>query len=152
MAMPDLVLRDIHEPLPPPWWPPAPGWWWLAAGLLALALGAVAYAWYRRRRLRAWQRLFDRTVDATATTPERIAAMSALLRRAARRVDPAADRLQGDAWLGFLDAGAPAPGFLDGPGAALRDGGFRRNAGDIDLAALHALARQRFVALMAARR
>lgn len=150
--MPDLALRDIHEPAPPAWWPPAPGWWWLAAALLVLVIGAAAYAWYRRRRLRAWQRLFDRTVDAAPTAPEQIAAMSALLRRAARRVDPSADRLQGDAWLAFLDAGAATPGFVGGPGAALRDGGFRRDPGDIDIAALHALARQRFVSLMAARR
>lgn len=152
VRLPDLVLRDIHEPPPPLWWPPAPGWWWLAAALLVLLLGAVAYLWYRRRRVRAWQRLFDQAVAAAGTGPARIAAMSALLRRAARGVRPDADRLQGDAWLAFLDGDAPGAGFVKGPGAALRDGGFRRDADDVDLEALQALARRRFLALMAAAR
>src|SRR3546814_2144665 len=62
-------------------------WWWLRA----------------RRRRAAIVRLFDERLHAANTPVERVAAMSELLRRAARRRDPAADRLQGDAWLAFLD-------------------------------------------------
>src|SRR3546814_6525836 len=55
-------------------------WWWLRA----------------RRRRAAIVRLFDERLHAANTPVERVAAMSELLRRAARRRDPAADRLQGD--------------------------------------------------------
>ncbi|KLI99621.1 DUF4381 family protein [Luteimonas sp. FCS-9] len=152
MAMPDLVLRDIHVPDAPGWWPPAPGWWWLAAVVVALGAGL---GWLRLRHVRArrrWAELFDAEVEAATDAPARIAAMSALLRRAARRVRPDADRLQGDAWLAFLDAGMDTPAFVDGPGRLLGDGGFRRRVDGADLDALHAVARARFLALMAAGR
>lgn len=152
MAIPDLVLRDIHAPDAPAWWPPAPGWWWLGALVLALAAGFAVHAWRRARRRRRWARLFDETVDAAADPPARIAAISGLLRRAARRVRPDADRLQGEAWLQFLDAGTGASAFVEGPGAALHDGAFRRDAADVDIGALRALARARFLSLMAAGR
>ncbi|GAB3315986.1 DUF4381 family protein [Luteimonas notoginsengisoli] len=156
MAMQDLPLRDIHQPPPPPWWPPAPGWWWLATVLLVL-LAFAAWWWLRARRRRAAiVRLFDERVDAAATPVERVAAMSELLRRAARRRDPAADRLQGDAWLAFLDgdmqaASAKAP-FSAGAGHVLLDGGFRREIDDDAAAALLPLARRRYLELMALRR
>lgn len=54
----------------------------------------------RRREVVA---IFDNALGAASTPPEEIAAMSELLRRAGRRRDPAADRLQGEAWLEFLD-------------------------------------------------
>src|SRR3546814_7374550 len=74
----------------------APGWWWLAAVVLALLVFA-AWWWLRARRRRAAiVRLFDERLDAANTPVERVAAMSELLRRAARRRDPAADRLPGD--------------------------------------------------------
>ncbi len=146
--MPDLVLRDIHEPPPPGWWPPAPGWWWLAAAVVAIVVLVGAVAVRRRHRRRAWARLFDGTVEQATDDPGRIAAMSALLRRASRQVRPDADRLQGTAWLTFLDAGDAARGFVDGPGAALLEAPFRRDADDVDIAALQALARARFVSLM----
>src|SRR3546814_5021776 len=61
-------------------------------------------SWLRARpRAAAIVRLFDERLHAANTPVERVAAMSELLRRAARRRDPAADRLQGDAWLAFLD-------------------------------------------------
>src|SRR3546814_4739947 len=88
-------------------------WWWLRA----------------RRRRAAIVRLFDERLDAANTPVERVAAMSELLRRAARRRDPAADRLQGDAWLAFLDgdrASDVARPFSEGTGRVLLEGGFRR--------------------------
>ncbi len=50
---PELLgnLRDIHEPLPPPFWPPAPGWWILAALIIALIAVAVVLAWRRYRAI-----------------------------------------------------------------------------------------------------
>lgn len=151
MAPPDLQLLDIHEPAAPPWWPPAPGWWVLA-GLVLLAVAFVCgRRWHRARRRQRALRMFDETVAAADTPVQRIAAMSELLRRAGRRRDPAADRLQGEAWLAFLDAGAPQPGFVSGAGRALLDGGFRREAGDVEMDALHRIARARFVDWMAPR-
>ena len=142
---PDLVLRDIHTPPAPPWWPPAPGWW-LVAGLVLLVL-AVLW-WRRRRRAHARRRaeaVFDRALAQATSPTQRIAAMSELLRRAALMRIPGADRLQGEDWLQCLDAGDPARPFSDGIGRALLDGGFRRDAGDLDLDALHALVRTRFL-------
>lgn len=152
MAIPDLVLRDIHGTAAPGWWPPAPGWWWLAAGLLLVLVGVTAWRWRIARRRRAWMRLFDTAVAAAGDTPGRIAAISALLRRAARRARPDADRLQGDAWLQFLDAGHGHAGFVEGPGALLRDGAFRKDVPDDEVEALRTLARARFLALMAGTR
>ncbi|GAA3915505.1 DUF4381 domain-containing protein [Luteimonas lutimaris] len=150
-----LPLRDIHQPPAPPWWPPAPGWWWLAAAVLVL-LGFAIWWWLRARRRRAaFVRLFDAGVAAAATPPGRVAAMSELLRRAARRHQPGAERLHGEAWLAFLDGNADAPEgrrpFSDGPGRALLDAGFRREVDDDVAAALLPLARRRYLELMGAR-
>ncbi|MGN6512060.1 MAG: DUF4381 family protein, partial [Lysobacteraceae bacterium] len=119
-----LVLRDIHQPPAPPWWPPAPGWWCLAALLLvALAVAAWRY-WRRRRRAQALARLFDAAVAVAESPAAEVAALSDLLRRAARKLDPHADKLAGEDWLRFLEraAGAPLP-----PGGAglLREGAYR---------------------------
>ena len=166
MAEPTLVLRDIHQPVAPPWWPPAPGWWWLAA-IVLLAIGT--WAWFvarRRRRARATAAIFDQALAAAETPSAQVAAMSELLRRAARRRDPQADRLHGDAWLQFLDGpqvGAgkrrgskpvakppvASAGFSQGPGRLLLDGGFRREVDADQVAALRAIARARFLAWMA---
>lgn len=50
---PELLgnLRDIHEPLPPPFWPPAPGWWILAFLILVLIAVATYLAWRRYRAI-----------------------------------------------------------------------------------------------------
>ena len=168
MADATLVLRDIHQAAAPPWWPPAPGWWLLEAlGLLAVAL----WAWFaarRRKRRRAIAAIFDQMLAAADTPSAQVAAMSELLRRAGRRRDPAADRLQGDAWLEFLDGEAdaantrggrkpgakPRPGstgFSQGPGRLLLEGGYRRDVDAGEVKALHAIARARFLDWMAAR-
>lgn len=151
MNPPSLLLRDVHEPLAPPWWPLAPGWWCVLAVLL-LALALVAW-WYGRRRLRRRRaaRLFDAHVAAASTPAAQVAAMSELLRRAARRVDPDADRLEGDGWLRLLDRGWARPVFSEGPGALLRDGAFRPSVDADDVAALRVVARARFLAWMEAR-
>ena len=151
MSDPALVLRDIHQPPPPSWWPPAPGWWMLAAALL-LAFAAWA-GWRRRKKTRraAIARLFDDAVAAADTPAAKIAAMSEQLRRASRRVDANADRLEGDDWLRFLDRGMPQPVFAAGAGALLRDGGFRRDVGETEIAGLHAVARDRFLRWMESR-
>lgn len=145
---PPLVLRDIHQPPAPGWWPPAPGWWVVIA-LLALALVLVAvWSWHRRRRRRAVAALFDGAVAMAETPAAQVAAMSELLRRAARRRDPLADRLQGEAWLVFLDAGARDPVFAGEAGRLLLEGGFRRDTDAAAVATLQPLARARYLEWM----
>lgn len=155
-----LLLRDIHQPPAPPWWPPAPGWWWLAGAILLLLVIVAAWRWRRARRQRQIAATFDAALAATTSPSAEVAAMSQLLRRAARRIDPTADRLQGDAWLTFLDQNAgrskrgdrtvsAAHSFTDGPGRLLLDGPFRREVDPEEVAALRSLARRRFQHWMA---
>jgi hypothetical protein len=146
---PQLVLRDIHQPPAPGWWPPAAGWWIVFAVVALSLLLLLAWSWHRRRRRRAVVALFDGTVAMADTPAARIAAMSELLRRAARRRDPLADRLHGDAWLAFLDAGAKVPLFAGDAGRLLLEGGFRRDADAAAVAALQPLARARYLDWMA---
>ncbi|RZA19393.1 MAG: DUF4381 domain-containing protein [Lysobacteraceae bacterium] len=139
---------DVHEGIAPGWWPPAPGWWLLLAVIVGLALFFAWRAARRRRRRAAILRLFDEAV-ATAGSPSRqVAAMSELLRRAARRKDAKADTLAGDEWLRFLDDGMPQPVFSNGTGALLRDGGFRADVAVDEAEALRSVARERYLAWM----
>lgn len=167
--MQGLVLRDIHQPPAPPWWPPAPGWW-LVFAVVALVLLAWGYlGWRKRRRRRAVIAVFDAAVSAAGADPAaEIAALSALLRRAALRRSREAATLDGEAWLAFLDGGVgngpprnppsrtrPPNRLLEnrpfstGPGRLLLDGGFRRDVDPALVPPVRALARERFVEWMA---
>ena len=150
MQVQELVLRDVHVPPAPSLWPPAPGWW-LVAGAVVLAL-AILYWIRRRRRLRAmgWQKLFDDTCGDAGPAAQ-VAAMSELLRRAARRVDAKADRLQGEDWLRLLD-GQKQKAFSEGAGRLLLEGGYRREVPPAEFAATKTLARARFLEMMAGRK
>ena len=147
MQAQELVLRDVHVPATPSMWPPAPGWWLVAIALLAIVAVICLLRARQQRKLRARQRLFDeacRDLPASA----QVAAMSELLRRAARQVDKHADRLQGEDWLRFLD-GRAGSDFSKGAGRLLLEGGFRRDVAGADLAATRHVARARFLELMA---
>lgn len=151
MSPTQLPLRDVHLPPPPPWWPPAPGWWWVIGAVLAI-LGVLGWlAWRRHARRRRWQLQFDRELAAADSASGRVAAMSGLLRRAARRIEPGADTLRDEAWLRLLD-GRKGQAFSAGPGRLLLEGGFRADLPERALAALEPLARQRFLQLMAGQR
>lgn len=146
--MTPLALRDVQEGVAPAWWPPAPGWWLLLA---VVVLVAALLAWRtarQRRRRAAILRLFDDAVNCAGTPSEQVAAMSELLRRAARRKDPSADTLDGDAWLRFLDEGMSQPVFTTGAGTLLRDGGFRADVAAQESEALRVIARERYLAWM----
>lgn len=98
------ALRDIHLPPVPSWWPPAPGWWLLAL-LLALALlgGWLALRrWRRQRQLRARiMAELDRLAAQHAADHDDAvlaAGLHQLLRRVARRWDPASAQMRGDDW------------------------------------------------------
>jgi hypothetical protein len=143
-----IPLRDIHQPPAPPWWPPAPGWWVVAGCVVLILVVAGLFAWRRHSRQRVLAQVFDTAVAAATTPSAKIAAMSELLRRAGRRIDPDADKLLGDDWLRFLDRGSKAPAFAAGAGAALRDGGYRRDVSELEVDALQQLARARFLEWM----
>ena len=148
--MTPLVLRDVHEGIAPEWWPPAPGWWMV---LIVVAAVAAFVAWRvvaKRRRRAAILRLFDDSIARAETPSEQIAAMSELLRRAARRKNTSADTLEGEAWLRFLDEGMPQPVFSAGAGSLLRDGGFRADVTGQESDALRSIARQRYLLWMQA--
>lgn len=145
---PTLQLKDVHPGIPPDWWPPAPGWWLVLAVALLLALWLARWWLRRRHRHRALARYFDDAVARAASPPAQVAAISELLRRAARRIDPQADRLQGEAWLTFLDAGMEPREFLQGPGALLEDGAFRPAVDPGAVEALRLLARKRYLLWM----
>ena len=116
---------------------------------MAVLLALAAVWWMRRRRLEsAVARLFDEAIDRAETPAEQVAAMSQLLRRAARRRDPGADRLDADAWLDFLDDGLAGQPFRTGAGKLLGDGGFRAEVAQAEVAALRPLARQRYLSWM----
>lgn len=100
------VLRDIHLPSAG-WWPPAPGWWLLALVVIVLALGAAR--WWRRRASRRPLRSILREIDAieAAYAGHRDGARvaeeaSRLLRRVARRLDPAVASQTGATWRVFV--------------------------------------------------
>lgn len=142
-----LVLRDIHLSSAPPWWPPAPGWWWLAAALLLLVAGLVAWRLHRLQRRRKLLAFFD-AETAAADPAGTVAAISSLLRRAARRREPDGDRLEGDAWLAFLDQGQDPPRFDGVRGELLLDGAYRPQPDPGAVADLRLAARARFVEWM----
>ena len=150
-ADPTLVLRGIHQPPAPAWWPPAPGWWVVAAIALLVIAVAIWFAWRSRQRRLALARLFDESVERAPTPAAKLAVISELLRRAARMQDPAADKLMGDDWLRFLDKDLKSPAFVSGTGSVLRDGAFKRDVPPQDVAALHEIARARFMQWMGAR-
>lgn len=143
--MTPLALRDVQEGIAPAWWPPAPGWW-LVLVVVVLVVGLLAWRSARqRKRQDAILRLFDEAVDRAGSPSQQVAAMSELLRRAARRRDASADTLEGEAWLRFLDKGLAQPVFAAGAGALLRDGGFRADVAAHEAEALRTIARQRYL-------
>ncbi len=151
MSPDGLVLRDIHQPIAPPWWPPAPGWWAVFVLLVLILAGIAWFVARRRERQRAIVALFDQAMTKSASPAAQVAAMSELLRRAARRRHAHADTLHGDDWLRFLDGDAkPAP-FSQGDGRVLLEGGFQRELDSAQVDALKPLARTRYLKLMAAK-
>ena len=103
------VLKDIHLPAAPGWWPPAPGWWVLAAIVLALIVFAL-WKWgknHQRQKRETAVMAELRRVRADwlqHANPQRLCAdLSNFLRRLSRPVDAGSVALNGEAWLGFLD-------------------------------------------------
>lgn len=116
------VLRDIHMPPPPSWWPLAPGWWMLAGALLVLLAVLIWLAWRWQRRRRAWAAVaveldaLDARYRTDHATASLAAGLSQLLRRAVMRCGGDA-HLQGAAWHAELGRLAPdllSPTLIEG--------------------------------------
>ncbi len=111
------VLRDIHLPRDPSWWPPAPGWWLLA--LLLVAVGSISvWWWFRGNRRRATERAVLAEVDLLAAQwsgqPQQLAAgLHQLLRRGALRYDSEAARVHGNDWRRILAVVSDDQAMLD---------------------------------------
>ena len=138
------VLRDIHLPAEPSWWPPAPGWWLIALIVLALLVWQGLRLRRRQRLARARRGLlreFDRANAESGAA--KVAALSELLRRTALRYAPGSARLRDEDWLAFLDADDPEQPFLRGPGRLLLDGPYRPQVEANDAAALAQVVRAR---------
>jgi len=150
----DLPLRDVHLPPAPSWWPLAPGWWMILAIItliIVVVLAVLGYWRYQRYRRARWLRLFDHQIAAAPDPVSQIAAVSELLRRAARQVDRKAVQLQGSAWLRFLDGSQPGQ-FSRGAGRLLVDGSFKPHLEEAQVNEVCQLARHRFIELMSGRR
>ena len=141
------LLRDIHLPPQPSWWPPAPGLWMLT--LLVMVASGIALWWWRgRRRRREDERRVLAEVDAALALwreqPQALAAgLHQLLRRGAARLDPLATRQRGEDWRSTLarmpvDAATLAQLERIEPAIYRRDGALDADAAE--LAALVALA------------
>jgi hypothetical protein len=119
----------------------------LALVLAALAI-LVAMQRRRRARRRAIEAIFDATLADAPTPAARVAALSELLRRAARLRDPQADRYVGADWRAHLDAGAKHALFDDALGALLVEGPFQRDVDPDAAQALERRVRQRYLEWM----
>src|SRR5262245_32159818 len=121
-------LKDLHLPIPPGWWPPAPGWWLLlliAVATLVLGVLALLRRRARQRPYRVARAELERIgvgFDAGRLNTHDLAhALSGLLKRAsiAREGRTRIARLEGDAWLEYLDGVAGEAAFTTGAGALL---------------------------------
>ena len=142
-------LRDIHEPLPPGWLPPAPGWWLLALVLAGVLAWGFHRAWRQRRRTapyRAARRrlaVLERRRTAGEIGPRAFAdAANVLLKGLLVQVEHRADavRASGDAWLALLRERCHDAAFTGAPGRLLGNDRFRRTL-DSDAAELATLLR-----------
>lgn len=122
-------LKDIHQPAPISWWPPAPGWLILLIITLGILCYVAYYAWYlwqlrRRRRLalqevQRWREWFLKHGDKQKVASH----LSILLRKVLLAKYPRKQvaGLHGEAWLAFLDQALATTQFTQGEGRILMD-------------------------------
>lgn len=119
-------LKDIHQPQPVSWWPPAPGWFILTAILLVVCffLGMFLY--------KAWRRYYRKRFALTALknlnmlyqenpTTSIIAQTATLLKRImiARYGKNQIAGLTDLEWLSFLDRVSQTNAYTNGVGQCL---------------------------------
>ncbi|MEX2495529.1 MAG: DUF4381 domain-containing protein [Woeseia sp.] len=131
-----IPLRDLHLPEAVGWWPLAPGWWLLIALVSGAALLLLVRAWRSWRRGAARRialKELARLQQAYRAKPDPVALglrLSELLRRSMLAYSPRKDvaGLTGRDWLEWLDRGLEERPFSEGPGRALQELPYRRDA------------------------
>ncbi len=127
-----LPLKDLHLPEAIGWFPPAIGWW-LVLILIPLIIWFLYWAYKRLTRksaLKAAKQLLASIKDSQMDNAQKLAEISALLRRVAISVAPRAETasLTGAAWLAFLDSTLKDAQFTTGRGRCLADAPYRKYA------------------------
>ncbi len=146
----DLPLRPPHDPPSPSWWPPAPGWWLVAAAVVLVVAALGWWRWRRRQYRLRCEGIFQARLAQAKTPAAEVAAMSELLRRAARRREPAAVAYAGEDWLRVVEGGRRGPSLDPHQRQLLLEGGFRRQVAADEAAALRAPVLHRYLQLMGA--
>ncbi len=147
MAKP-LPLQDIVLPPAISWWPPALGWWLLVflVPLLLYGLWHLIKRLRRKTAVKVARKLLRQIQQDDALTPrQKLAALSALLRRVAISTQQGGDvaGLTGERWLHYLDRSLSGQPFSQGPGRYLADAHYRPDApDDVDMAGLFQLCDQ----------
>ncbi len=118
-----LKLRDIQAPPEPPWWLLAPAWLWLVALLVAMLM--VTWLWRKRRRREHLARLAQRELEFIEARYRRNPDTRLLAFQVSRWLKQVAllafperqlQRVNGAAWLEFLDQDLPDQPFTRGCG------------------------------------
>lgn len=141
MQATELPLRDIHIPDAISGWPPAVGWWILAM-LIPLCIYLIHRLYKRLTRktaLKAAKKYFKALrQNEDMSKPEKLAALSSLMRRTAISLYPRSDvaSLTGDAWLNFLDNSIANRGFNSDTGWLFTEGLYSKQDASYYLAPL----------------
>ncbi|MCK5830191.1 MAG: DUF4381 domain-containing protein [Methylococcales bacterium] len=119
-----LDLKDIHLPELVGWWPPAIGWWLAPIFILLLCTLIVWLYKYLTRKTAiktANKQLLDIKENNTSTDIEKLANLSALLRRVAISISSRNEcaSLTGQAWLEYLNSTVKETPFTEGVGRYL---------------------------------
>jgi hypothetical protein len=131
----ELPLRDVHIPEAISWWPLAIGWW--ITMLLIPMLLWISFLIYKRLTRKtaiktAKKLLAQLKQDEIKTDADKLAEISALIRRVAISVSPREEcaSLIGQAWLGYLDKSLKDNAFTQGVGQCLADVSYRKNTNE----------------------
>ncbi len=145
-------LRDIVEPPPVSWWPPAPGVWLIGGLIIVWVIAIVAIMIiryhrnaYRRQALAELESLKAR-FSGSASDRRLLSQLNALLKRTTLATYPRemVASLSGTGWLAFLDQTGGTVEFSSGIGKWLDRGYCLHTATpeDAELMALFSQARQ----------
>jgi hypothetical protein len=127
-----LPLKDLHLPNTIGWFPPAIGWW-LVIVLMPLLIVLLYWGYHRLTRktaLKSANILLVAIKNSSVDNTQKLAELSALLRRVAISVAPRAQTagLTGQAWLAFLDSSLKDAPFTKGAGQCLASAPYRPSA------------------------
>jgi hypothetical protein len=127
-----LPLKDLHLPDPINWFPPAIGWW-LVIVLIPVLIALLYWSYQRFTRktaLKSAKILLTTIKTSPMDNTQKLAELSALLRRVAMSVAPRAETagLTGQAWLAFLDSSLTGSPFTKGAGQCLASAPYRPSA------------------------